>query len=157
MKKRVLTSLLVFSVFALVGPLIWTACPQSVRYGCGRLSREIFGLIVLTFPTILFSAGEPTPSVVSLAEANIVFFVLIGALVGLVPPRAMYMVLMYLAMCALVAGLGGYYARFRLSEFRWPAFGAALLLYAIPFRAVFWTATGPRLRSTGGMVTERKT
>ncbi|MGB0037070.1 MAG: hypothetical protein WBP79_16505 [Candidatus Acidiferrales bacterium] len=137
MKKCVLVSVFVFSAFALLGPLIWTICPPGVRNGYGRLDQQVFGLIILTFPTILFSAGKPTPALVGLVEGNIAFFAVIGTLAGLFARRVTSTVIMYLSMCVLLAGLEGYYVGFHLSDFQWPVFGAALVLYAIPFGAVF--------------------
>src|SRR5260370_26317141 len=137
MKKRLLVSTFAFTVFALVGPLVWLTCPPAVRSGYRYIDKEVFSLIVLTFPTILFSAGKPTPALVSLVEANIAFYAVVGALVGLFVRQITSAVVMYFLMCLLLAGLEAYYVGFELSDFQWFAFGAALLLYAVPFGAVF--------------------
>lgn len=136
MKKRVLISMAAFSAFSLLGPLVWVIC-----HGFGHLHRQVFCLIILTFPAVLFSAGIPRPAFLSLAAANIVLFAVLGALVGVVASRVTMIAVAYLGMSALLSGLTGWYAGFQLGDFQWLAFIAALLLYTIPFGIVWYWAT----------------
>jgi len=133
MKRRILVSTLSFSVFGLIVPVIWTICPAAVKFGYGYGNRLIHSIVVLTFPTILFSFGLPPSAMVGLIEANFALFAAIGALIGLLANRVRSLVTMYVTISLLLLTLAGYYSGFRPASYDWLALGVALPVYALPF------------------------
>jgi hypothetical protein len=138
MKRRIQVSLIAFSLFSLVGPLIRVIFPTAAS--AGRLDSIVSDVVLYTWPTIVFAAGpgegNSWRSSLELIASNALFFVLFGLLVGLLASRVWAAITLYVVTCAALFSVEAFVFKSSLGLLSWCVLAIVFLLYAIPFWAV---------------------
>lgn len=90
--------------------------------------------MILLWPTVLIGDGEGgAKTLVALAGINLFFFVVLGAIVGVIGTTRGRLLTVYLVLCALIAWLELWGAGFSRVYLNLGALLVAIILYAIPF------------------------
>jgi len=136
MKRRILVSLIAFSVFSLIGPLIRLIFPPVPL--AGRFDSIVNDVVLYIWPTTVLGIGQGIgwQTHVALVAYNLLFFAVVGLLIGLVVSRAWVAVMLYFVTCVLLILIEGWAFRSSFGFLSWCALVIAFLLYAIPFGTV---------------------
>jgi hypothetical protein len=145
MTRRILLSIVAFSLFAFAGPIIRAVFPPALPPGNSR-QQILTDLVMLLWPTSFLGVGRPVngQTQLSLMVYNVIFFAVLGLLLASIARRPWVVLIAYLATCFLLAAMEAWGSGYALAYFSWSALGVALLLYALPFLAVgrmVWTNT----------------
>lgn len=137
MKRRILASVIAFFLFSLVGPLVRLIFPPSVN--AGHFHLFIDDVVLYVWPTAVLgvgSAGISRQTTIDLVEANVLFFVIFGLVVGLFAWRDRIAVALYVLTCATIILVEAWGFKSSLGFFTWCSLVIVFLLYAVPFWAV---------------------
>jgi hypothetical protein len=136
MKRRILVSLIVFLLFSLLGPLMRLVFPRTIS--AGHFGSVIDDVIFYIWPTTVLGVGPGIgrQATIELVEANMLFFLIFGFLVGLSSWRAWVAAVLYVLTCATIIFVEAWGFRSSLGFFTWCSLVTVFLLYAIPFWAV---------------------
>ena len=137
MMRRILASTALFLCISVLGPVLrLTTWPQSAfesRFS-GRTVGFVNDLIVLLWPPGLIGVGEGgAKTLLALAGINLLFFVVLGAIVGGIGTTRGRLLTVYLVLCALITWLEFWGAGFSRVYLNFGALLVAILFYAIPF------------------------
>jgi hypothetical protein len=129
--RRIVISVVTFSVFATAGPLLRLLHPSSVTY----YDQQVTSLILFLCPTIIGSGGSGVgPQVlVMVLLSNLLLFALYGLLVGIVSRNHQFAALAYLATCVSLALFASWDAGFNIRYFDWLPFVVACAAYGVAF------------------------
>lgn len=136
MKRRSLVSIIAFSLFSLVGPLMRLIFPPVLI--AGRFNSIVNDVVLYIWPTIVLGAGQGITwqTQAALVASNLFFFAVLGVLIGLLVFRAWVAVLLYVATCATIILVEALEFRSSFGFDSWCVFLITFLLYAVPFEAV---------------------
>ena len=136
MKRRVLVSLIAFLLFSLVGPLVRLIFPPTINTGHFHLIVD--DVVLYIWPTGVLGTGPDISrqTTIELVWANVLFFAMVGLLVGLCAWRAWVAVVLYVLMCAAIIFVEAWGFKSGLGFFTWCSLIIVFLLYAIPFAVV---------------------
>ena len=140
MMRRILASTALFLCISVLGPVLrLTTWPQSAfesRFS-GRTVGFVNDLMILLWPPVLIGDGEGgAKTLQALAGINLLFFVVLGAIVGGIGTTRGRLLTVYLVLCALIAWLELWGAGFSRAYLNPGALLVALILYAIPFAII---------------------
>ena len=149
MKRRILVSLIAFSLFSLIGPLARLIFPPTIN--TGHFGLVVDDVVLYISPTAVLGVGPgiSRQTTIQLVEANVLFFVIFGFLIGLFAWRDWVAVALYVLTCATIVFVEAWGFKSSLGFFTWCSLAIVFLLYAIPFWAVRrmaksgLTASGP--------------
>jgi hypothetical protein len=142
--RTVVSSIVIFMACGLAGPLLrWATWPPSpTPQGSGfSFDDFIYDLVLLLWPTQPLAVVEVT--IGSLAAigvsvgANIMFFGITGALAATLARQPVKLLALYLVACIVVLAVALWSAGFSVAFLNVSALVVAVLLYAVPFLAVF--------------------
>jgi len=136
MKRRVLVSIVAFSLFSLVGPLARLIFPPAINPG--HFGLVVDDIILYIWPTAVLGAGSgiSRQTTIELVGANVLFFVICGFLIGLFARRGWVVVMFYALTCAVIVFIEVWGFKSSLGFFTWCALAIIFLLYGIPFWAI---------------------
>ena len=136
MKRRVLVSLIAFSLFSLVGPLVRLIFPPTIN--TSHFSLVVDDVVLYIWPMALLGVGEGISRqiIIYLVVGNLLFFVIFGFLIGLFAWRDWVPVVLYVLTCATIIFVEAWGFKSSLGFFTWCSLALVFLLYAIPFWAV---------------------
>jgi len=151
MKRRILVSLIAFSLFSLVGPLVRLIFPPTIN--TGHFDLIVDDVVLYIWPTALLGVGSgiSRQTTIDLVVANVLFFVIFGFLIGLFAWRSWVAVVLYVLTCATIIFVEAWRFESSLGFFTWCALAIISPLYAIPFWAV------RRVAKSGLTLSEPKT
>lgn len=137
---RLMSTVLLFGLMAFVGPFVrWVTWPPSA-FGRGTstaLSSFVSDLVFLLWPTQSLAVIEvntgPAIAAVVAVGANVLLFVVVGVLAGVLVKTRLGLPTLYLAVGLLLALFALWGAGFSVAYFNVVALAVALLLYAVPF------------------------
>lgn len=132
--------MLLFGLMAFVGPFVrWMTWPPSAfaRETSIAVSRFVSDLVFLLWPTqslavIEVNAGLIIAAVVAVGT-NVLLFLVVGALAGILVKTSLGLPMLYLAVGLLLALFAMWGAGFSIAYLNVVALAVALLLYAVPF------------------------
>ena len=136
MRRRILPSIVAFSLFAFAGPVIRAVFPPA--FPPGNSKQLITDLVLLVWPTSFLGIERPVDSQTQLTLTiyNVVFFAALGLLLAVIAKRPRAVLITYIATCLLLTAVEAWASGYTLAYFSWSALGAALFLYALPFCVV---------------------
>jgi hypothetical protein len=136
MKRRVMVSLIVFSLFSLIGPLLRVIFPPTAN--TGRFALIVDNVVLYVWPAIVLGVGQGISwqTRVELVAGNVLFFAMFGLLIGIFVSRAWAAVTLYLLTCVTLVLVEALAFKSSLGVLSWCALAVAFLLYAAPFWAV---------------------
>ena len=141
MRRRVLLSVVAFGLFALAGPIIRALFPPALPPANSR--QHITDLVLLVWPTSFLGVGLPVNGRLTLTAYNVIFFAVLGLVLGVIARRRWVVLVAYLATCLLLAAIEAWGAGYALAYFSWSALAAAFFLYALPFWAIGRAVSNP--------------
>jgi hypothetical protein len=134
-RSHTLRSVIVFSLFSLLGPLIQRVSLPAF------LSMHREELVLMFWPAIVLSAGgranDPHDLWMSVT-VNLVVFVLLGLVIGVLGTHPRAVGAIYICLCALLTLVEAWGSGFSLAYFSWSVLVLAYLVYWLPFWAVIW-------------------
>ncbi len=147
MIRRTLVSLIAFFLFSLVGPLTRLMFPPTANNG--RFDLIVDRVVLYVWPTALLGEGPGIirQATVNLVAANVLFFVVLGFLIGLIAWRRWVPMVLYALTCTTVLFVEAWEFKSNLSFLTWCALAIIFVLYAIPFWAVRHVAEPGRTAS----------
>lgn len=151
MKRRVLVSFIAFFLFSFVGPLVRLIFPPTIN--SSHFNLIVDDIVLYIWPTALLGVGQgiTRQTTIELMEANVLFFVIFGFLIGLFAWRAWGTVVLYVLTCATIIFVEAWGFKSSLGFFTWCSLVIVFLLYAIPFWAVRRAAkSGLTVSGAGG-------
>ena len=136
MKRRILTAIIAFFLFSLVGPLVRLIFPPTVN--TSHLHLFVDDVVLYIWPTAVLGVGPgiSRQATIELVEANVLFFVIFGFVIGLVAWRDRITVALYVLTCATIVLVEAWGFKSSLGFFTWCSLAIVFLLYAVPFWAV---------------------
>ena len=136
MKQRILVSLIAFSLFSLLGPLARLVFPPTTN--ADHFSLVVDDVVLYIWPAAVLGvgAGISRQTTIELVVANVLFFVIVGFLIGLFAWRNWVTVALYVLTCATVIFFEAWGFKSSLGFYTWCSLAIVFLLYAIPFWAV---------------------
>jgi hypothetical protein len=136
MRRRILLSIVAFSLFAFAGLFIRVVFPPA--FPPGNSKQQITDLVLLVWPTSFLEIERPVNSQTQLTLTiyNVVFFAALGLLLAVIARRPRVVLIAYIATCLLLAAVEAWASGYALAYFSWSALGVALFLYALPFWAL---------------------
>lgn len=134
---RTLATIVLFACIGVIGPLlklaIWPPSAFEAR-SSERAVGFIYDLVILLWPLVLMGDGEGgLKLLLALAGINLLFFVVLGAIVGAIGKTRGRLLSVYVVFCALISWLEFWGAGFTPTYVNWSALLVAMVLYAIPF------------------------
>lgn len=139
-RTHILRSVIVFSLFSLVGPMI----QRSPLPPFLSVHRE--ELTFLLWPGVGLSAGGPANSDHDLwmsVIGNVVLFALLGVIAAAVGRRVGTALMTYVCLCALIALVEASGSGFSLAYFSWSVLAIVCFFYWLPFWVIIWMFSGP--------------
>ena len=135
--RRTLTSTVLFLCLGFLGPVLrlltWPPSALEARFS-ERVVGFVNDLVILLWPSILMGDGEGGVKVlVILAGINLLFFVILGSIIGLICNTRRRLLAAYFVLCVLITWLEFWSAGFSRAYLSWGALFVAVILYAIPF------------------------
>lgn len=136
MRRRILLSVVAFSLFAFAGPIIRAVFPPSLPPANTR--QHITDLVLLVWPTSFLGVGLPPNGLtrLTLTIYNVILFALLGLVLGVIARRRWVVLVAYLSTCLLLAAIEAWGSGYALAYFSWSGLTLALFLYGLPFWAV---------------------
>lgn len=138
--SRLTLTMLLFGLMAFVGPFVrWVTWPPSAfeRGTSTALSGFVSDLVFLLWPTQSLAVIEvntgPVIAAVVAVGANVLLFVVIGVLAGILVKTRLGLPMLYLTVGLLLALFALWGAGFSVAYLNVVALAVALLLYAVPF------------------------
>lgn len=140
MKRRILVSLMAFFLFSLVGPLARLIFPPTIH--TGHFDLVVDDVVLYIWPAAILGAGSGVTrqTTIELVEANVLFFVIVGFLIGVVTWRGRVALVLYVLTCATIILIEAWGFKSSLGFFTWCSLVIVFLLYAIPFWVVMRVA-----------------
>ena len=131
-RAHLLLSVAVFSMFGLAGPIIRAISFPSTNF------------LFTIWPALVLGSGGTAASLERdlkmAAIVNVVFFALVGFLVGsAIRRRPTMLVSAYAMTCVVVAVAQAWGAGFNVAFFSWKELAFALALYGLAFSIVWWS------------------
>jgi hypothetical protein len=136
MRRRILPSIVAFSLLAFAGPVIRVVFPPA--FPPGNSKQQITDLVLLVWPTSFLGMERPVNSQTQLTLTiyNVVFFAALGLFLAVIARRPRVVLIAYIATCLLLTAVEAWASGYTLAYFSWSALGVALFLYALPFCVV---------------------
>jgi hypothetical protein len=136
MKRRILVSLIAFFLFSLLGPLARLVFPPTIN--ADHFSLVVDDVVLYIWPTAVLGVGPgiSRQTTIELVVANVLFFVIVGFLIGLFAWRDWVAVGLYVLTCATIIFVEAWGFKSGLGFYSWCSLAIVFLLYAIPFWAV---------------------
>lgn len=138
--RRTLASTVLFLCIGIVGPVLklatWPPSAFEARFS-ERTVGFVNDLVILLWPPVLIGDGEGgVKLLLALAGINLLFFVVLGAIVGVIGTTRGRLLTVYLVLCALIAWLEFWGAGFSRVYLNLGALLVAIILYAVPFAII---------------------
>ena len=142
--RTVVRSILIFMACGLAGPLLrWVTWPPTpTPQGSGfSFDDFIYDLVLFLWPTQPLAVLEVTigsfAAIGVSVGANVLFFGIAGALAGTISRQPVKLLALYLVACTVMLAFALWTAGFTVAYLNVSALVVAVLLYAVPFLAVF--------------------
>lgn len=142
-----------FSLFALVGPLVRTIFPPVLI--ANYFDSIVNDVVLYIWPTTVLGVGQGIgiQTHVALVVSNVLFFAVVGGLIGLLAIRAWIALMLYVVTCCTIILVEAVGFRSSLGLDSWCALLITFLLYAVPFGAVTYLLWSGRVGNPSAKIT----
>ena len=136
MRHPLTVSVIAFSLFSLAGPLLRLVFPPALAPG--RFSSVVNDVILYIWPAAVLGVGQGPSwqTTAALTVFNLLFFAVMGFLVGILAWRAWVSVVLYIMVCTALICIEVWAFNSEFGFLSWCALFVVFLLYAIPFAIV---------------------
>jgi len=148
-KRRLRDSVIVFCLFALVGPLLRLVLQPSANPG--RFDRVVNDVVLYLWPTIVLSIGQETGwrTTSILILENVLLFAVLGFLIGICAARKWAVTTLYFLVCGVIFVVEGWGFKSGLGVLSLCVLAITFLLYSAPFGALRWLLKSDLPRDDG--------